>query len=70
MYPFALNDQHVAVVSRLIVKIEAGVAPCVGKSVLACDRCDFRFDEEFMTSLQFDAFWKHGFDQRRPNSVC
>jgi hypothetical protein len=51
--------------AQVIVKIEAGVAPCTGKSTLACDRCDFRFDDEFMKSLQFDAFWKRGFDQRK-----
>jgi hypothetical protein len=51
--------------AQLIVKIEAGLAPCARKITLACDRCDFRFDDEFMKSLQFDAFWKHGFDQRK-----
>jgi hypothetical protein len=49
--------------ARLIVKIEAAIAPCARKITLACDRCYFRFDDEFMKSLQFDAFWKRGFDQ-------
>ena len=29
--------------ARLIVKIEAALAPCARKITLACDRCDFRF---------------------------
>ena len=45
------------------MKIEATIAPCARKITLACDRCYFRFDDEFMKSLQFDAFWKRGFDQ-------
>ncbi|MGB8061584.1 MAG: hypothetical protein WCF26_06805 [Candidatus Sulfotelmatobacter sp.] len=51
--------------AQLTVKIEAALAPCAAKITLACDRCDFRFDDEFMKSLQFDAFWKRGFDQRK-----
>jgi hypothetical protein len=51
--------------AKLIVKIEAAVAPCAGKITLACDRCDFRFDDEFMKSLQFDTFWKRGFEQQK-----
>jgi hypothetical protein len=51
--------------AQVIVKIEAAVAPCARKITLPCDRCDFRFDEEFMKSLQFDAFWKSVFDQRK-----
>jgi hypothetical protein len=50
---------------QLIVKIVAGVDRCTGKSTLACDRCDFKLDDEFMKSLQIDAFWKHGFDTRK-----
>jgi len=61
--------------AQVIVKIEAGVAPCAGKSTLACDRCEFRFDDEFMKSLQFDAFWKRGFapvetSTRRARTQC
>ena len=51
--------------SQLTVKIQAAVAPCTGKSTLACDRCEFRFDDEFMKSVQIDAFWKRGFDQQK-----
>jgi hypothetical protein len=51
--------------AQVIVKIEAALAPRARKIKLACDRCDFRFDDEFMKSLQFDAFWKRGFDQRK-----
>ena len=50
--------------AKLIVKIEAAVAPCTGKITLACDRCEFRFDDEFMKSVKIDAFWKRGFDQQ------
>lgn len=51
--------------AQLTVKIEAAVGPCVGKGVPDCDRCSFRFDGAFMNSLQFNAYWKHGFDMQK-----
>jgi hypothetical protein len=50
---------------RLTVKIVAGLDGCVGKKVLDCDRCDLRLNDEFMNSLQFEAYWKQGFDMQK-----
>jgi hypothetical protein len=50
---------------RLTVKIDAGFDSCVGKTVLDCDRCDLRLNDVFMNSLQFAAYWKHGFDMQK-----
>jgi hypothetical protein len=51
---------------RLTVKIVAGLDSCVGnKKELDCDRCEFRLNDEFMSSLQFEAYWKHGFDMQK-----
>jgi hypothetical protein len=35
------------------------------KKELDCDRCEFRLNDEFMSSLQFEAYWKHGFDMQK-----
>ena len=50
---------------RLTVKIDAGLDSCVGGKALDCDRCDLRLNNEFMNSLQFEAYWKHGFDTQK-----
>jgi hypothetical protein len=51
---------------RLIVRIDAGLDRCVGPRVpLDCDRCDFRLNTVFMSSFQFEAYWKSGFDMQK-----
>jgi hypothetical protein len=49
---------------KLSVEIDAGFDRCTGKGPQSCDRCDFRFDSEFMRSLRFEADWKRGLDMR------
>jgi hypothetical protein len=51
--------------SSLMIDIAAGFDSCTAKSRYACDRCDFHFNSEFMSSLQFEAYWKHGFELRK-----
>jgi len=55
--------------ARLIVKFDAAFDRCVGKGPPDCDRCDFRLSREFMSSLQFEAYWKHGFDAEQKAAI-
>jgi hypothetical protein len=50
---------------RLTVKIDAAFDSCAGKTVLEGDRCHLRLSDEFMSSLQFEAYWKHGFEMQK-----
>jgi hypothetical protein len=50
---------------KLSIEIDAGFDGCTGKGPRTCDRCDFRFDSEFMRSLRFEAYWKRGLDMRK-----
>jgi len=50
---------------RMTVKIDVGFDRCVGKGVEECDRCNLRLDDEFVSSLEFEAYWKHGFDMKK-----
>jgi hypothetical protein len=49
---------------NLSVEIHAGFDSCAGKGAQTCDRCDFRFNTEFMRSLRFEIYWKRGLDMR------
>jgi hypothetical protein len=49
---------------KLSVEIDAGFDRCTGKGAQSCDRCEFRFDSEFMRSLRFEAYWKRGLRMR------
>jgi hypothetical protein len=49
---------------KLSVDIDAGFGRCTGKGPESCDRCDFRFDSEFMRFLRFEAYWKRGLDMQ------
>jgi hypothetical protein len=50
---------------QLTVRINAGLDKCTGKQTRSCDRCNFLFDEEFMNSLRFRAYWKDGFHMQK-----
>jgi hypothetical protein len=54
---------------KLSVEIDASFDRCTGRGAQACDRCDFRFDSEFMRSLRFEAYWKRGLDMRSATVV-
>jgi hypothetical protein len=47
---------------RLTVKIDAALDKCAGPGTSSCDRCELPLSTEFMNSVQFDAYWKYGFE--------
>jgi hypothetical protein len=51
--------------ARLTVKIDAGLDKCAGQGTPSCDRCDLPLSTELMNSLQFDAYWKQGFEMQK-----
>ena len=48
----------------LTIYLAAGYDNCAGRGTPVCDRCDFRFNRDFMQSLRFQAYWKHGFETK------
>lgn len=52
----------------LTVKLEGGLDRCVNKGVSeenGGNHRDFRWDHDLMSSFQFEAYWKRGFEMRK-----
>lgn len=53
---------------RLTVKLDGGLDKCVNNGTSeesGANRLDFRLDHDLMTSLQFEVYWKRGFEMRK-----